>query len=99
MNRNTKFALPFILGVGLTTGLMLLLGAAAPQDPKTDRETQLVPIAGGLAIVLAITDQEKDKLYLYKLPAGKDGGNVELKGSIDLSATGQKQLPAELDLD
>jgi len=95
MNHNTKSALPFILGVGLTMGLMFLLGADAPEKREINRETQLVPIAGGLAIMLAVTDQEKDKLYLYKLGDKK----VELKGSVDLSATGQKQLPAELDLD
>jgi len=35
----------------------------------------------------------------HQLQGKKEGGKVELRGSIDLSATEQEQLPGKIDLD
>ena len=99
MKNTLNYAIPFFLGVGLTIASITLLGAAAPQEAKSDRDTQIVPIAGGLAMILAVNDHKEDRLYIYELQRKKEGGKVELRGSIDLSATGQEQLPGKFDLD
>lgn len=99
MKNTVNCAIPFVFGVGFTIASIALLGAAAPQEVKSDRDTQIVPIAGGLALMLAVNDRKEDRLYIYKLQGKKDGGKAELRGSIDLSATGQEQLPGEIDMD
>ena len=99
MKNKVNFVMPFLLGVGLTIASITLLGAAASQEIENDRDTQIVPIAGGLALILAVNDHKTDRLYLYEIQNKKDGGKVELRGNIDLSATGKEQLPGEMDLD
>lgn len=98
MNRTTSFVAPFLLGVGLTIALTVLSGAANPEEHKNTLDTQVLPIAGGLVLMLAINDHDKDRLYLYKFPTEKDG-KVKLSGSIDLSAVGKKELPGKIDMD
>ena len=98
MNRIASFVTPFLLGVGLTIGLAVLPGAAEPQERENTLDTQVVPVAGGLAMLLAINDHDKNRLYFYNLPGKKDS-KVELRGSVDLSAVGQEELPSELKSD
>ena len=99
MTRTTNFIVPFLLGAVLSVTVICLLGAATPPQNKSHHSTQIVTIAGGLAWGLAVTDHEEDRLYFYKLPSKKDEGKVELKGNIDLSATGKDELPADFSLD
>ncbi len=99
MNAFLKPGLMFAGGVAATLGLVALLGADNPPaaQPKP-LDTQIVPIAGGMALVLSIHDRENNRLFLYQFPTRKDE-RVRLRGNIDLSATGKEELPAELKLD
>ena len=114
MKTKFNFAIPFLLGVGITIASIISLGAATPATPEktaNDRDTQVVALAGGLAIMLAINDHTTDTLYLYQVEEEKEGGKEEggkddkkknvtvtLSGSIDLSATGKDQLPSSVDM-
>jgi len=97
MNRLISYLPSFLFGAACTIVLAMLLGAAGPDEQARWRDTQIVPIAGGIALMLSIHDHDKDRLYLYQLPV-KKGGKVQLRGNVDLSATGQEQLPAELNI-
>jgi len=90
------YCFAFLLGVVCTAALVVLPGAAEPEHQPGELDTQIVPIASGLAMVLSITDHDAKRMYLYELPTKKEG-KVVLRGNVDLSATGQEQLPAELD--
>ena len=99
MKNKASFVMSFLLGVGLTIASIILLGAASPKEAMSNRDTQIVPIAGGLALILAVNDHETDRLHLYQIQNKKEGGKVLLKGSIDLSETGKDVLPGEIDME
>lgn len=95
MHRPINYVAAFLVGVACTFALIALPGASKPGQQERRIDTQIVPIGGGLALMLSIHDHEKNRLYLYLLPLEKDG-KVQLRGNVDLSASGQPQLPAEL---
>ena len=95
MKRSINTVAPVLLGAVLTMAAMTFLGAAAPQEVHNGHDTQIVPVAGGMALLLAVNDREQDRLYIYNMVGDKEGDKVKLKGSIDLSATGKKLLPKE----
>ncbi len=99
MNRIASYVTPFICGVGLTIGLIVLSGATKPQEETSALNTQVVSVAGGAVVLLAINDHNKNQLYLYKLPSADEEGNAKLLANIDLASAGKDELPAKISLD
>ncbi|MCC5830718.1 MAG: hypothetical protein JJU36_14825 [Phycisphaeraceae bacterium] len=95
MSNTLKLLVAFAIGVGFT----FLLGAAVQREQPVQRDTQLVPIMGGLAMFLSVTDHSSQTMFLYQMPQEEKDAQVKLVGSIDLSATGKETLPAKLDFD
>ncbi|EMI54541.1 hypothetical protein [Rhodopirellula sallentina] len=93
MKSSLNFGAPLFLGAALTLVAMTILGAAAPQEANDGHDAQIVPIAGGMVLMLAVNDREEDRLYIYEMEGEKTGDQIKLKGSIDLSATGKELLP------
>lgn len=92
-----RSGLMFMGGVACTITLMAMLGADHPAAQNRQLDTEVIPIAGGMALVLSINDRANNKLYLYELPVKKDRP-VNYRGHIDLSAVGQDTLPAQLNI-
>ena len=95
MRKPLQSTLTFFFGVICTLVVVVLLGAEGPGEQRQQVSTQIIPVMGGMGLLLSVTDHAEQHVYIFELPT-KNDETVKLFGSIDLSATSQGTLPAEL---
>lgn len=84
------------MGLGLAmaaaVGVGAMLGATAG-EPATKRElsAQMVSLAGGLAVVMVVTDHDAQVVHVYDIQGDK-GEPAELMMTYDLTTAGEAML-------
>jgi hypothetical protein len=76
----------------LALPFLLFASCEKNEKPQTSNRytSQIFTIAGGMAVITQITDNETNMSYLYEL---KDKTGLELKNTIDLSKCGAESIP------
>ena len=88
---------PFSFGIGLLVMFLLVFSLGAAVNNTDDPRYSTSPVMGGIG--LQIVDHNANRLYHYKREKEKDGASYVLYETIDLSLTGKKRIPAQVDLE